>query len=93
MSEANAANSTSGRVARTAIALVRGYQHWLSHLKPRTCRYQPTCSEYAVRAIATRGLLRGGLLALWRLLRCNPFSRGGYDPGPGAEAQTAGERR
>ena len=93
MSEVNAVRTTPGRAARTGIALVRGYQHCLSHLKPRTCRYHPTCSEYAARAIAARGLLRGGLLALWRLLRCNPFSRGGYDPGPWTEAQASGERR
>lgn len=71
-----------GRAARVAIWAVRGYQNWLSHLKPKTCRYYPSCSEYAVRAIAARGVFRGGLLAAWRLLRCNPFSPGGYDPGP-----------
>jgi hypothetical protein len=72
-------------MARAAIHLVRVYQQRLSFLKPRTCRYYPTCSEYAARAIAARGLLRGGLLAVWRLLRCNPFSPGGYDPGPWTE--------
>jgi len=91
MSEVNVANNTPGWAARAAIALVRQYQQWLSHLKPRTCRYQPTCSEYAARAIAARGLIRGGLLALWRLLRCNPFSRGGYDPGPWTPTGTGGD--
>ncbi len=46
------------------------------------CPYQPTCSEYAALACAQHGFLRGGLLAAWRLLRCNPFSRGGWDPVP-----------
>jgi hypothetical protein len=71
-----------GLTARAAIALVRFYQGFLSGLKPPTCRFYPTCSEYGLQAIAHRGLFRGGLLAAWRLLRCNPFSAGGYDPGP-----------
>ena len=48
-----------------------------------TCRYLPTCSEYAVTAVRTRGIVVGGWLAVWRILRCNPLSRGGYDPVPG----------
>jgi hypothetical protein len=67
---------------RAGLALIRCYQRWLSGLKPPICRFSPTCSEYAAQAIAHRGLLRGSLLALWRLLRCHPFSRGGSDPGP-----------
>lgn len=82
MSAQHTASRPRGIAARAGIALVRGYQRWLSILKPRTCRYYPSCSEYALQAIAHRGLLRGALLALWRLLRCNPFSPGGYDPGP-----------
>ena len=74
-----------GLTARLAIALVRFYQRFLSCLKPPTCRFYPTCSEYGLQAIANCGLIRGGLLAVWRLLRCNPFSAGGYDPGPWAE--------
>ena len=77
-------NRRTGLAARAAISLVRTYQDWISILKPKTCRYYPSCSEYAMRAIATRGVLRGCLLAAWRLLRCNPFSAGGYDPGPWA---------
>ena len=80
-------NHPPGIAARAAVFLVRGYQNWISILKPRTCRYYPSCSEYAVHAIAARGLFRGGLLAAWRLLRCNPFSPGGYDPGPWAESR------
>jgi len=71
-----------GIPARVGIAAVRLYQGTLSAITPSTCRYYPSCSEYAAQAIAARGLLRGSLLAAWRLLRCNPFSPGGYDPGP-----------
>ena len=74
-----------GLTARLAIALVRFYQCFLSCLKPPTCRFYPTCSEYGLQAITNCGLIRGGLLAAWRLLRCNPFSAGGYDPGPWAK--------
>ena len=65
------------------IGLVRVYQKYLSPLKGHsTCIYFPTCSQYAVEAIEKHGALKGGLLAVWRILRCNPFSKGGYDPGP-----------
>lgn len=47
------------------------------------CRYQPTCSEYAAIAVSSHGWLRGGVLSLWRVLRCNPFAKGGFDPVPG----------
>ena len=49
-------------------------------LFPTTCKYHPSCSQYAIDAVKTRGLARGSLLAGWRLLRCNPWSRGGFDP-------------
>jgi len=81
--------AVSKLVARAAIALVRVYQRYLTGLKPPTCRYYPSCSEYAARAIAACGLLRGLLLAAWRLLRCNPFSPGGYDPGPWARERSS----
>lgn len=58
------------------------YQRWISPAFPRRCRYEPTCSAYALAAIRRFGPLRGGLLAAWRLLRCNPFSHGGFDPLP-----------
>ncbi|MCJ7750650.1 MAG: membrane protein insertion efficiency factor YidD [Armatimonadetes bacterium] len=80
-----------GLTARLAIALVRFYQCFLSCLKPPTCRFYPTCSEYGLHAITNCGLIRGGLLAAWRLLRCNPFSAGGYDPGPWATDVTHGQ--
>jgi putative membrane protein insertion efficiency factor len=56
------------------------YRRVLSPALPRRCKYEPTCSAYAERAIREYGILRGLVLALWRLLRCNPFSHGGYDP-------------
>ncbi len=68
--------------ARAAVLLVRVYQRALSPFKPRVCRFYPSCSEYAAQAILHCGLLRGGWLAIKRVLRCNPFSPGGYDPGP-----------
>ncbi len=91
MRAADGTAAVSKLVARGAIALVRVYQRYLSGMKPGTCRYYPSCSEYAARAMAACGLLRGLLLATWRLLRCNPFSPGGYDPGPWAEEQSGGK--
>lgn len=64
------------------IALVRGYQKLLSPLLPAACRYQPTCSEYAVEAMRLHGALRGSWLALKRLGRCRPGGGSGYDPVP-----------
>jgi uncharacterized protein len=65
---------------RLAIAPIRLYQRVLSPLLPRRCRYEPTCSQYAVDAVREFGLVRGTILAGWRVLRCNPWSHGGYDP-------------
>ena len=64
------------------LTLIEGYQRWISPLHPPCCRYIPSCSAYAKQAISRFGALKGGLLALWRIMRCNPFSRGGYDPVP-----------
>ena len=66
--------------ARLALAPVRAYQRFISPALPRRCKYHPTCSAYAVQAIESFGILRGVVLAVWRVLRCNPFSRGGFDP-------------
>ena len=62
------------------LKLLHGYKWLLSPLLPPACRYVPTCSEYAMEAIERYGVLRGGLMAAWRVLRCHPFTRGGYDP-------------
>ncbi|MDO5110771.1 MAG: membrane protein insertion efficiency factor YidD [Clostridia bacterium] len=67
---------------RFLLSLIRGYQLYISGLHPGCCRYTPTCSRYALQAIDRFGALRGSLLAIWRVLRCNPFSHGGYDPVP-----------
>lgn len=61
---------------------LKQYKRWISPLFPPACRYVPTCSEYAAEAVARHGVLRGGLLAAWRLVRCNPFVHGGFDPVP-----------
>lgn len=62
------------------ICCVRAYQRAISPLLPRSCKYYPSCSEYAVQAVRKFGVGRGAVLAGWRLLRCNPLSYGGYDP-------------
>ena len=68
-------------VAELFIKLIRVYQKYLSPLKIRThCIYTPTCSQYAIEAIKKYGAFKGSLLAIWRILRCNPFAKGGYDP-------------
>ena len=63
-----------------ALQLIRFYQRFLSPVLPPTCRFYPSCSQYAYEAIAKYGIIKGTRLAAWRLLRCNPFGRGGYDP-------------
>ena len=65
---------------RLFVLFIRGYQYFISPLFPPTCRYTPTCSQYAVEAGTRYGPFRGIALALWRLLRWHPFARGGYDP-------------
>ena len=67
-------------VRRIAVAPITVYQRLISPAFPRRCKYEPTCSAYAVQAIREYGILRGLVLAGWRLLRCNPFSHGGFDP-------------
>jgi putative membrane protein insertion efficiency factor len=74
------------RIARgLLVAPIVVYRRLISPSIPRRCKYEPTCSRYAIEAIQTFGIARGLVLAGWRLLRCNPFSYGGYDP---VEAQT-----
>jgi putative membrane protein insertion efficiency factor len=61
----------------------------MTSLTPRTCKFEPSCSHYAEQAVRRHGVVRGLGLAAWRLLRCHPWSRGGYDPVPGAEKTAA----
>ncbi|MBQ6847982.1 MAG: membrane protein insertion efficiency factor YidD [Clostridia bacterium] len=69
-------------MSRLLISLVKFYRKCISPIKPPCCRFDPTCSEYAIEAIRIHGSLKGTALALWRILRCNPFGKGGYDPVP-----------
>ena len=74
----------AGALARGLAGAVKApillYQRFVSPALPRRCKYEPTCSRYAVQALGEYGILRGLALAAWRLLRCNPWSHGGYDP-------------
>jgi putative membrane protein insertion efficiency factor len=63
-----------------ALWLLRGYKRWISPSFPPSCRYVPTCSEYAMEAVERYGVTRGGAMAAWRLLRCHPLAKGGLDP-------------
>jgi len=65
---------------RVAQAPIHLYRRVISPALPRRCKYEPTCSAYAIQALRQFGILRGLVLATWRVLRCNPFSNGGYDP-------------
>jgi putative membrane protein insertion efficiency factor len=62
------------------IGLVWAWRLTFGALFPTTCKYEPSCSEYAIQAVRTHGLFKGAALAGWRLLRCNPWSHGGHDP-------------
>ncbi len=72
----------SAEMKKLLLALIKFYRKRISPLFPPMCRYYPTCSTYALEAIEVHGAGKGFLLALWRVLRCNPFSVGGYDPVP-----------
>ena len=69
---------------------IKGYQRLVSPALPRSCKYHPSCSQYAVDALRSFGIWRGSVLSLWRIVRCNPFSDGGYDP---VERQTLFQSR
>jgi putative membrane protein insertion efficiency factor len=75
---------------RALQAVIAFYQRFVSPSLPRRCRYEPTCSAYASRALSEYGILRGSALAAWRLVRCNPWSHGGFDP---VHSQTLFARR
>lgn len=62
--------------------VLKFYKRWISVMFPPACRYVPTCSEYAAEAVARYGIVRGGAMAAWRFVRCNPLARGGHDPVP-----------
>ena len=65
---------------KVEVFLIKLYQKLLSPLFPPSCRFSPTCSEYAVQAITKYGIFKGTIKSIWRILRCNPFNSGGYDP-------------
>ena len=67
-------------LAAVMIKLVRGYQLTLGRLLSGCCRYLPTCSDYFIQAVAKYGPWRGGTKGIWRILRCHPFAKGGFDP-------------
>jgi putative membrane protein insertion efficiency factor len=62
--------------------LIRGYQKFISPILPPSCRFEPSCSHYGYEAINKHGIIKGGYLTIWRLLRCNPWGKGGHDPVP-----------
>ncbi len=74
------------------VALVHAYRYSLGLLFPRSCKYHPSCSQYAIDALRAKGLLRGSALAAWRILRCNPWSHGGVDYAPMPAGTPARER-
>lgn len=67
---------------KIAIKFILIYKKYISPIKGSTCPYYPSCSSYGLEAIEKYGIGKGGLLTIWRILRCNPFSKGGYDPVP-----------
>ena len=70
--------------ARALVSLVKSYQYIASPLLGSNCRYFPSCSSYTIDAIKLHGAAKGFLMGSWRILRCNPFSKGGYEPVPGS---------
>jgi len=78
--EENSGSKKYSLPVRLCVSLLHGYKRFVSPLLPPSCRFTPTCSEYAIEAVQRRGIVRGLILALYRLLRCHPFARGGYDP-------------
>lgn len=63
-----------------AVAMVKLYQRAISPMLPDSCRFSPSCSQYTILAIQKHGVLRGVIMGAWRIMRCNPFSKGGFDP-------------
>lgn len=75
-------NVMAGRPTRLIIAAIEMYRHMISPLRAPSCRFTPTCSQYAVEALTAHGALRGGWLTVVRLAKCGPWHRGGWDPIP-----------
>ena len=65
---------------RLVLAAIKGYKKYVSPALPRSCRFYPSCADYAFEAVTRYGAVKGVLMGAWRILRCNPFCRGGYDP-------------
>ena len=75
-------NTIHSFLIQLLILPVRFYQYSISPLLPNSCRHQPTCSQYTIEALKVHGLLKGSMLSVWRILRCNPWGTSGYDPVP-----------
>ena len=82
MTAGDAIRAAGRWVAEVLILPVRFYQRFISPLLGSHCRFAPSCSQYAMEALRVHGVFRGTALAVWRILRCNPFGRSGYDPVP-----------
>lgn len=67
-------------ISKFLIACVRFYQRWISPCLPKMCRFEPSCSQYFIEAVQKYGPIKGTLKGIWRILRCNPWNPGGYDP-------------
>lgn len=80
-------------IARAMIRAIRWYQRFISPLLGHNCRFVPTCSQYAIQALQVHGALKGTLLSVWRILRCNPFGKFGFDPVPPKGRWTSPDRR
>lgn len=80
-------------IARAMIGAIRWYQRFISPLLGHNCRFIPTCSQYAIQALQVHGALKGTLLSVWRILRCNPFGKFGFDPVPPRGRWTSPDRR
>ena len=80
-------------IARAMIGAIRWYQRFISPLLGHNCRLVPTCSQYAIQALQVHGALKGTLLSVWRILRCNPFGKFGFDPVPPRGRWTSPDRR
>ena len=80
-------------IVRGMVALIRGYQRYIRPNLGHHCRFVPTCSEYAVQALTIHGPLKGSLLAVWRILRCNPLCKFGFDPVPPKGRWISDERK